>query len=420
MTARLNENGPERAARTWSCDSWIAVRTTSSPQQAPTRPCVEPTDCVNKSVMGDPWEKKPEDWVEEKRIVDAEAKKPEVQNDVMDDRRNTEKKPEGAEIESVEQLSSSGRFVLNKFELLLTGRLRTEIIDGEDCLDVESAEKLKEFRGDRSALSASHPGPRLSQRSRRIVQSVSSSDEEPLLASHRNVIPRVTGATSVTGATQLDVEAMEPCSVPETILDALEEDLVRRNRRLVLVDGSRRQGSTTETDFTRWDSDAQFSMPSRPSEFQSQIVDVTVMDSDSSPVVTPRPLAVEGTQPAQVDSLSANRFAPLEDDDPRIEDSSNESETLSVVNPEFVDRVQEVPLFPRDDSVAQVRHPQGAMIEDITVSPAIRTALRSLDEVDVQHLFRDRAVVMKHCEMFGVRDVDVERKPNRRNDSTSF
>ena len=257
---------------------------------------------------------------------------------------------------------------------------------------------------------ASHPGPRFSQRSRRIVQSVSSSDEEPLLASHRNVIPRVTGATSVTGATQLDVEAMEPSSVPETILDALEEDLVRRNRRLVLVDGSRRQGSTTETDFTQWDSDAQFSMPSRPSEFQSQIVDVTVMDSDSSPVVTPRHLAVEGTQPAQVDSLSANRFAPLEDDDPRIADSSNESETLSVVNPEFVDRVQEVPLFPRDDSVAQVRHPQGAMIEDITVSPAIRTALRSLDEVDVQHLFRDRAVVMKHCEMFGV----TQHRPGRR------
>ena len=35
------------------------------------------------------------------------------------------------------------------------------------------------------------------------------------------------------------------------------------------------------------------------------------------------------------------------------------------------------------------------MIQDITVNPAIRAALRSLDEVDVQHLFRDRAVVIK-------------------------
>ena len=84
------------------------------------------------------------------------------------------------------------------------------------------------------------------------------------------------------------LRATEPNSVPETILDAFEEDLERRNRRLVLADGSRRQGSTTETYFTQWDSDAQFSMPSRPSEFQSQIVDMTVMDFDSSPVVTPK------------------------------------------------------------------------------------------------------------------------------------
>ena len=83
------------------------------------------------SVMGDSWDKKPEDWVEEMRTVDAEAKK-----------------PEGAENESVEQLSSAGRIILNKCELLLTGRLQTEITNGENCLDVESAEKLKECRGD--------------------------------------------------------------------------------------------------------------------------------------------------------------------------------------------------------------------------------------------------------------------------------
>ena len=83
----------------------------------------------------DGWHKKPEDWVEGMRMVDAEAKK-----------------PEGAENESVEQLSSAGRNILNKCELRLTGRLQTEITNGENCLDVESAEKLQEWRGDQTAL----------------------------------------------------------------------------------------------------------------------------------------------------------------------------------------------------------------------------------------------------------------------------
>ena len=88
------------------------------------------------SVMGDSWDKKPEDWVEEMRTVDAEAKK-----------------PEGAENESVEQLSSAGRILLNKCELRLAGRLKTEITNGENCFDVESAEKLQECHGDQTGLS---------------------------------------------------------------------------------------------------------------------------------------------------------------------------------------------------------------------------------------------------------------------------
>ena len=52
---------------------------------------------------------------------------------------------------------------------------------------------------------ASHPGPRLFRKGRRIV--CSSSDEEPSLAPHRNVVPRVAGATSVADATQLEVES---------------------------------------------------------------------------------------------------------------------------------------------------------------------------------------------------------------------
>ena len=40
---------------------------------------------------------------------------------------------------------------------------------------------------------ASHPGRRLFQRGRRVSENDSSSDEEPLWASHRNVVPRVSG-----------------------------------------------------------------------------------------------------------------------------------------------------------------------------------------------------------------------------------
>ena len=51
------------------------------------------------------------------RIVDAEAKK-----------------PEGAENEPVELLSSAGRIVLNKCELLLIGRFPTEITNERTVL----------------------------------------------------------------------------------------------------------------------------------------------------------------------------------------------------------------------------------------------------------------------------------------------
>ena len=107
-------------------------------------------------VMGDSWDKKPEDWVEEMRIVDAEAKK-----------------PEGAEKESVEQLSSAGRIGLNKCELLVTGRFQTEITHGENCLDVESAEKLQECRGDQTALSMKQVWMTLRSLHSRIVSKVS-------------------------------------------------------------------------------------------------------------------------------------------------------------------------------------------------------------------------------------------------------
>ena len=64
-------------------------------------------------------------------------------------------------------------------------------------------------------------------------------------------------------------------------LDALAEDLERRNRRLLLVSGSQGQGATIETDFPQWESGAQLSMPSRLSEIQSEVVDMTAEDSDA-------------------------------------------------------------------------------------------------------------------------------------------
>ena len=51
-----------------------------------------------------------------------------------------EEKPEGAENESVEQLAFADRIILNKCDLLLTGQLKTEIRNGEDCVDVEATE----------------------------------------------------------------------------------------------------------------------------------------------------------------------------------------------------------------------------------------------------------------------------------------
>ena len=74
-----------------------------------------------------------------------------------------------------------------------------------------------------------------------------------------------------------------------TILDALEKDLERPNRRLLLVSGSQGQGATIETDFPQREGGEQFSMPSRPSEIQNEVVDMTVeyFDVDEDVEVSP-------------------------------------------------------------------------------------------------------------------------------------
>ena len=147
MTARLSESGSEHPARMRSCNDTKQLMDRHENHRQSTASTNEPlseANCVNTSVMGDSWDKKPEDWVEEVRIVDAEAKK-----------------PEGAENES------------DKFELLLNGRLQTEITSGENCLDVESAEKLNECRGNQTALSMKQVWMTLHSLHSRIVSEVS-------------------------------------------------------------------------------------------------------------------------------------------------------------------------------------------------------------------------------------------------------
>ena len=71
--------------------------------------------------------------------------------------------------------------------------------------------------------------------------------------------------------------------VPDTVLDSLAED--RPHRRLTII-GMGHDQAQEVPDATQWESEAQFSFPSRP-EFQSQsegqspeVVDMTIGDSD--------------------------------------------------------------------------------------------------------------------------------------------
>ena len=80
---------------------------------------------------------------------------------------------------------------------------------------------------------ASHPGPRLLLGGFRVFEIVSS-DEEPLLASYRNVVPRVSSATSVADATQLDVESGK---LPSNTIPTSSSGPQRRRRR-VRIEGS--------------------------------------------------------------------------------------------------------------------------------------------------------------------------------------
>ena len=79
VTARLNESGSERPARMRSCNdesnqSQSKATHMDRHENHKWSTARSEANCVNISVMGGSWDKKPEAWVEEMRIVDAEAK----------------------------------------------------------------------------------------------------------------------------------------------------------------------------------------------------------------------------------------------------------------------------------------------------------------------------------------------------------
>ena len=133
---------------------------------------------------------------------------------------------------------------------------------------------------DNAPFSVPRPAAAPARPSRRLVLVPGSVDTTPQSTQDRETAEHVVGSVSV----------------PATILDALEEDLERRNRRLLLVSGS--QGATVGTDFPQRESGAQFSMPS---QLQSEVVDTIVEDSDADEDVAVSPArSVEIDRPGGV------------------------------------------------------------------------------------------------------------------------
>ena len=176
-----------------------------------------------------------------------------------------------------------------------------------DLTLIDSSDDDAPFTVPRSAAAPARP-------SRRLVLVPESVDATP-----QSIQDREWTAEHATG----------PDSVPETILDALEEDLERRNRRFLLVSGSQGQGATIETDFPQWESGAQFSMPRQPSEIQSEVVDMTVEDSDADEDVEVAPArSVENDRPRNgVSDTSATESLNAEDDRGGASDIGGEEES---------------------------------------------------------------------------------------------
>ena len=146
-------------------------------------------------------------------------------------------------------------------------------------------------------------------------------------------------------------------------LDALEEDLELRSRRLLLVSGSQGQGATIETDF--------------PSEIQSEVVDMINEDSDADEEVAP-----SRSHGEDVDSEARSRVGATTDMSDTDSLADNAASEVSV------DDIR-VPSVEPD---MEVRDPQVNSLE-------IREAF-TLDAVDLTNVFSLRASVMKTVPRF--------------------
>ena len=199
--------------------------------------------------------------------------------------------------------------------------------------------------------------------------------------------------------------------VPDTVLDSLAEDLDRPHRRLTIV-GIGHDQAHEVPDATQWESGAQFSFPSRPSEFQSQsegqspeVVDMTIGDSDGEQQnqrdANNAPHFeqwVGGTPSTHVDVvegpvrpenvLDENIHARANVHNEHAVPVQNGFDDVGLSNTESV--VSEAgPL----DPVAETPEPE--VVANLSRDIVLRMALVTLDEVDPCAVFRQRAAVMK-------------------------
>ena len=310
---------------------------------------------------------------------------------------------------------------------------------------------------------ASNPGPpslRHLRRNRSALFEISS-DEEPLIRGiGRNVVARVEGVPNdthievcsetvpasqsaliavgisvVTEQVQSHIlDALEEDlghvgeRVPDTVFDSLAEDSDRPHRRLTLVCAGHDQAHQV-LDATQWESGAQFSFPSRPSEFQSysegqspEVVDMTIGDSDgeqrdqthrdpagrradanTAPRFEPW---VGGTPSTFVDVVEeSNSVRPENIPDDDMNDDNTESIEVSVrgvgVHGLEVDSEEDTEACSMVSGEAETEEVSDDPLEiPVFAVGAMRAAFLQLDEVDLVHHFSRRAAVMKAVPKF--------------------
>ena len=274
----------------------------------------------------------------------------------------------------------------------------------------------------------------------------------------RNVVPRVDGGDTVFDATQSEVSETAPASltalheagrrlspnqVPAHVLDALEEDLDRVEDVELAVSIDTRpvspeaiqhkcqRGGVPSTVFAssgtvreiwedaepvpviQWDTDAEFSLATRGSEFRSQSSteghDVIVEPTDSQAchdveewervahVVherQPKRLTLVSSQATTVADPAPDILDALELDLGEVEEPPRQPIVVPMTDSEGTSVSSSDTESVLGDHEA-VEREQAQDVEEVQVGPRLREAFRSLDGVDVGHLFSMRAVLMK-------------------------